>query len=88
MLRLQEEGQCHNINLVTPEHVAPQVAEALAVAVEKGLALPVVYNTSGYDSLASLALMDGLVVRLFVLCVCVLCARCGCGWRRRRRSAR
>ena len=60
MLRLQGAG-CHNINLVTPEHVAPQVVEAIATAVPRGLKIPIVYNTSGYDSLASLRLMDGLV---------------------------
>lgn len=60
MLRLQERG-CHNINLVTPEHVVPQILEALLLAVEGGLSLPLVYNTSAYDSLDSLALMDGVV---------------------------
>jgi putative pyruvate formate lyase activating enzyme len=60
MLGLQEAG-CHNINLVTPEHVAPHIVEALAVAIPAGLRLPLVYNTSGYDGLASLQLMDGLV---------------------------
>jgi putative pyruvate formate lyase activating enzyme len=60
MLRLQEQG-CHNINLVTPEHVVPQILEALLLAVESGLCLPLVYNTSAYDSLDSLALMDGVV---------------------------
>lgn len=60
MLALQERG-CHNINLVTPEHVAPQVVEALAVAVPAGLRLPIVYNTSAYDALSSLELLDGLV---------------------------
>jgi len=60
MLRLQEQG-CHNINLVTPEHVVPQILEALLLAVERGLCLPLVYNTSAYDSLDSLALMDGIV---------------------------
>jgi len=60
MLRLQEQG-CHNINLVTPEHVVPQILEALLLAVESGLRLPLVYNTSAYDSLDSLALMDGVV---------------------------
>jgi putative pyruvate formate lyase activating enzyme len=47
MLALQGQG-CHNINLVTPEHVAPQVIEALAIAIPAGLRLPVVYNTSAY----------------------------------------
>lgn len=60
MLRLQEQG-CHNINLVTPEHVVPQAVEAIAVAVEMGLRLPIVYNTSAYDSLESLCMLDGLV---------------------------
>ena len=60
MLELQEQG-CHNINFVTPEHVAPQLVEAIAEAVPMGLRLPIVYNTSAYDGLASLRLMDGLV---------------------------
>jgi len=60
MLRLQEEG-CHNINLVTPEHVVPQILEALLLAVQGGLRIPIVYNTSAYDSLHSLRLMDGVV---------------------------
>ena len=60
MLRLQAEG-CHNINFVTPEHVVPQVIEAIAAAIPLGLELPIVYNTSAYDSLASLRLMEGLV---------------------------
>jgi putative pyruvate formate lyase activating enzyme len=60
MLDLQDAG-CHNINLVTPEHVAPQLVEAIAVAVPRGLRIPIVYNTSAYDSLRSLRLMDGLI---------------------------
>jgi pyruvate-formate lyase-activating enzyme len=60
MLRLQEEG-CHNINFVTPEHVVPQILEALLHAVEGGLRLPLVYNTSAYDSVHSIALMDAVV---------------------------
>ncbi len=60
MLDLQGRG-CHNINFVTPEHVVPQVVEALAVAAEGGLRLPIVYNTSAYDSLGSLELMQGIV---------------------------
>ncbi|MDY7110671.1 MAG: radical SAM protein [Planctomycetota bacterium] len=60
MLLLQHQG-CHNINFVTPEHVVPQLVEALAVAIERGLRLPIVYNTSAYDALESLKLMDGLV---------------------------
>ena len=61
MLKLQNETKCHNINFVTPEHVVPQVIEAIALAVEGGLRVPIVYNTSGYDSLRSLELLDGLV---------------------------
>jgi putative pyruvate formate lyase activating enzyme len=60
MLELQAVG-CHNINFVTPEHVVPQILEALVIAVEGGLRLPLVYNTSAYDSLDSLHLMDGIV---------------------------
>lgn len=60
MLHLQDAG-CHNINLVTPEHVAPQILEALPVAVEAGLNLPIVYNTSAYDAMDCLRLLDGIV---------------------------
>ncbi len=60
MLALQERG-CHNINWVTPEHVVPQVLEALALAVEDGLHLPIVYNTSAYDAMESLTWLDGVV---------------------------
>jgi putative pyruvate formate lyase activating enzyme len=60
MLELQEMG-CHNINFVTPEHVVPQVLEGVLIAVKQGLRLPIVYNTSAYDSLRSLELLDGVV---------------------------
>jgi putative pyruvate formate lyase activating enzyme len=60
MLELQALG-CHNLNFVTPEHVVPQILEALVIAVEHGLCLPLVYNTSAYDSLESLHTMDGIV---------------------------
>ena len=60
MLRMQARG-CHNINFVTPEHVVPQVLEALALAAEDGLRLPIVYNTSAYDSQESLRWLDGVV---------------------------
>lgn len=60
MVRLQETG-CHNINLVTPEHVVPQIMEALPYAIDMGLSIPLVYNTSSYDSLESLRVMDGAV---------------------------
>jgi putative pyruvate formate lyase activating enzyme len=60
MLELQEAG-CHNINWVTPEHVVAQLLESLPPAIRRGLRLPIVYNTSGYDSLESLRLLDGIV---------------------------
>ena len=60
-VKLQEVGGVHNINLVTPEHVVPQVALSILAARDMGLRLPVIYNTSAYDSLASLELLDGLV---------------------------
>jgi putative pyruvate formate lyase activating enzyme len=60
MLELQAQG-CHNINLVSPSHVVAQVLEAVALAAPAGLRLPLVYNTGGYDSLAALRLLDGVV---------------------------
>lgn len=60
-IKLQEVGDVHNINIVTPEHVVPQVALSILHAAELGLRVPIIYNTSSYDSLASLELMDGLV---------------------------
>jgi putative pyruvate formate lyase activating enzyme len=60
MIELQARG-CHNVNWVTPEHVVPQLLEALAIAAEVGLRVPVVYNTSSYDALESLELLDGVV---------------------------
>jgi len=60
MLDLQAAG-CHNINFVTPEHVVPQILEALPLAIQGGLRLPLVYNTGAYDSLESIELMDGVV---------------------------
>ncbi|MFN7954225.1 MAG: radical SAM protein [bacterium] len=60
MLELERRG-CHNINFVTPEHVVPQVLEGVWVAARKGLRLPLVYNTSGYDSLESLRHVEDVV---------------------------
>jgi len=60
MLGLQAQG-CHNINLVSPSHVVPQILAGLLLAAEAGLRLPLVYNTGGYDSLKTLALLDGVV---------------------------
>lgn len=60
MLHLQDYG-CHNINLVSPSHVVPQILAALLVAVQAGLRLPLVYNTGGYDALETLELLDGVI---------------------------
>ncbi len=59
-LSLQATG-CHNLNLVTPTHVTPQIVEALAIAVPRGLSIPVVYNCGGYESVETLAELEGLV---------------------------
>lgn len=60
-VKLQDVGGVHNVNLVTPEHVVPQVALSVLAAADLGLRVPIVYNTSAYDSAASLELLDGLV---------------------------
>jgi len=60
MLSLQERG-CHNINLVSPTHVTVPILEALLIAVESGLRLPLVWNTGGYDAMPALRLLDGIV---------------------------
>lgn len=60
MLHLQDRG-CHNVNFVSPTHVVPQILEALLIAAERGLSMPLVHNTGGYDSLAALRLLDGIV---------------------------
>jgi putative pyruvate formate lyase activating enzyme len=60
MLELQAKG-VHNINLVTPTHYVPQFLQALLLAVPAGLRVPIVYNTSGYDTVDTLQLLDGIV---------------------------
>jgi len=60
MLELQDRG-CHNINLVSPSHVVAQILAAVGIAVDRGLRLPLVYNTGGYDSLQALGLLNGVV---------------------------
>ncbi|NQT96175.1 MAG: 4Fe-4S cluster-binding domain-containing protein [Candidatus Marinimicrobia bacterium] len=60
MIELQDQG-CHNINLVTPSHVVVPILESLPYAIEKGLVIPLVFNTSGYDSLTALKLLDQIV---------------------------
>ncbi|MDD5282056.1 MAG: radical SAM protein [Candidatus Omnitrophica bacterium] len=60
MLALQESG-CHNINLVTPTHVLPQILKALEIAIAQGLNIPLVYNTGGYELAQTLRLLDGII---------------------------
>jgi len=60
MLALQEQS-CHNINLVSPTHVVPQILQALLIASRKGLSLPLVYNSGGYESLETLEFLDGIM---------------------------
>ena len=60
MLALQKR-RCHNINLVTPTHFVPQILKSLKLAIKMGLHIPIVYNTSGYDSVNTLNLLDGVV---------------------------
>jgi putative pyruvate formate lyase activating enzyme len=60
MTCLQEQG-CHNINLVTPTHIVPQILAALEIAIQAGLRTPLVYNSGGYDSVETLRLLDGIV---------------------------
>ncbi len=60
LLDVQAQG-CHNVNLVSPSHVVAPILEAVAIATGRGLALPLVYNTGGYDSPEALALLDGVV---------------------------
>ncbi|MEW6660863.1 MAG: radical SAM protein [Bacillota bacterium] len=60
MIDLAGQG-CHNINLVTPTHFVPQILAALAIAADKGLSIPLVYNCGGYETLDTLTLLDGIV---------------------------
>lgn len=60
MLGLQNRG-CHNINLVTPTHYVPQILEALLIAAKEGLDIPIVYNTSGYETVDTLRMLDGII---------------------------
>lgn len=61
MLYLQDELGCHNINFVSPSHFVPQLVQAVLEAVPMGLRVPLVYNTNGYDSIASLKELDGVI---------------------------
>lgn len=60
MLSLERRG-CHNINFVSPTHVVPQLLEALNIAVQGGLSVPLVYNSGGYDSVETLRILDGVI---------------------------
>jgi putative pyruvate formate lyase activating enzyme len=60
MMQLADRG-CHNINIVTPTHVVPQLLEAVILAAEHGLRLPIVYNSSGYDKKETLEILDGII---------------------------
>jgi putative pyruvate formate lyase activating enzyme len=60
MLRIQQLG-CHNLNLVSPTHVVPQILEALGIAARDGLTLPIVYNTGGYDSIEMIRMLDSVI---------------------------
>ncbi|WP_242866739.1 radical SAM protein [Abyssisolibacter fermentans] len=60
MLSLQNIG-CHNINLVSPSHIVPQIVEAIFIAAKKGLNIPIVYNTNGYDLTDTLKLLECIV---------------------------
>jgi putative pyruvate formate lyase activating enzyme len=60
MLALQSRG-CHNINLVSPTHVVPQILQGLEIAINLGLRLPLVYNSGGYDSAETLEILDGII---------------------------
>ena len=60
MMSLQDAG-CHNLNLVTPTHFMPQILKSLALAKERGFNLPIVWNSSGYESVEALRLLDGIV---------------------------
>lgn len=60
MLRLEHQ-RCHNINLVSPTHVVPQIVEAIALATDRGLSIPIVYNSGGYESLETIRLLEGII---------------------------
>jgi putative pyruvate formate lyase activating enzyme len=60
MLHLQDTG-CHNINLVSPTHYVPQIVSALALAIEEGLSIPIVYNTGGYELVETIKILEGII---------------------------
>lgn len=60
MIRLQNQG-CHNVNIVTPSHIVPQMIKAVKIAADQGLTIPIVYNSGGYDAVETLQLLEGIV---------------------------
>ena len=60
MIRLQSQG-CHNVNIVTPSHIVPQMIKAVKIAADQGLTIPIVYNSGGYDAVETLQLLEGIV---------------------------
>ncbi len=60
MIQLQRQG-CHNINIVTPSHIAPQLIRSIGIAARSGLEIPIVYNSGGYDAVETLRLLDGVI---------------------------
>jgi len=60
MLTLQNKG-CHSINLVSPTHFIPQILQSLELAIAKGLDIPLVYNTNGYESISTLKILEGII---------------------------
>ena len=60
MIQLQRQG-CHNINIVTPSHIAPQLIRSVGIAARSGLEIPIVYNSGGYDAVETLRLLDGVI---------------------------
>jgi putative pyruvate formate lyase activating enzyme len=61
MIELQNDKKCHAIGFVSPTHFAPQIVEALVIAIERGLHIPLIYNTNAYDSVEVLQLLDGII---------------------------
>jgi putative pyruvate formate lyase activating enzyme len=61
MLYLQNDLGCHNINLVSPTHFAPQIVKALVEAASRGLRIPLVYNSGGYDSVETIKILEGII---------------------------
>ncbi len=60
MIQLQQQG-CHNINIVTPTHIVPQLIRSVGIAARSGLEIPLVYNSGGYDAVETLRLLDGVI---------------------------